>query len=276
LVAAAQLSHAAGVFLVECLSPFEMTLRGYQEANTKLHALNEDLQRANDAAKAANQELEAFSYSVAHDLRAPLRSIDGFSSALLDEHLEQLDPEGQGYLQRVRAASQRMSELIDDLLSLARISRSELRLSNFDLAPVAKKVWTRLSESHPGRVVDFRVPGSLPVRADQGLLEVVLENLLGNAWKFTGKTPSPRVELGCVEKNGERIYTVRDNGAGFDMAYAGKLFAPFQRLHRSTEFEGTGIGLATVQRVIRRHGGRLWAEGAVGQGATFSFSLPVK
>ncbi len=267
-------AQQAGLFLTECLSSYEMTLRGYQEANAKLHALNENLQRANEAAAAANQELEAFSYSVAHDLRAPLRSIDGFSAALLEESLERLDAQGQDYLRRVRGASVRMSELIDDLLKLARLSRSELRFSHFDLVPLAKRVWERLGAADPARKVALELPERLPVHADPGLLEVVLENLLGNAWKFTRKTEHPQVTLDATRRGSEQIYTVRDNGAGFDMAYVGKLFAPFQRLHRASDFEGTGVGLATVQRIIRRHGGRLWAEGAVGKGAVFSFSLP--
>jgi signal transduction histidine kinase len=225
---------------------------------------------------ATNKELEAFSYSVSHDLRAPLRSIDGFSQALLEDYGDQLDTDGQDYLQRVRAATQRMAQLIDDLLSLARVTRSELHHDLVDLSAHAKTIANELQRTQPDRQVAFVIAPGLAAHGDERLLHLVLENLLANAWKFTGGCACPHIEFGAVPCDGQIAYFVRDNGAGFDMAYADKLFGAFQRLHALTEFAGTGIGLATVQRVIHRHGGRVWAESAVAQGATFFFSLQQK
>jgi DNA-binding response OmpR family regulator len=219
-----------------------------------------------------NEELESFSYSVAHDLRAPLRSIDGFSLALLEDYGEKLDAEGQQYLRFVRESAQQMAQLIDDLLTLSRVTRSEFRRDAIDLGDIARRVGARLRAASPDRPVELIVAPDLPAMGDERLMTVVFENLLGNAWKFTGKTARPRIEVG-VDAVEPRVFFVRDNGAGFDMNYAAKLFGVFQRLHSASEFEGTGIGLATVQRVIRRHGGRIWAEGAVGQGASFFFTL---
>jgi two-component system, NtrC family, sensor kinase len=219
-----------------------------------------------------NEELESFSYSVAHDLRSPLRSIDGFSLALLEDYADKLDEEGRQYLEYVRESAQQMAQLIDDLLTLSRVTRSEFQREPIDLADIARRVLARLRGTTPDRVVETVVAATLPAEGDERLMTVVFENLLGNAWKFTGKCDKPRIEVG-VEGDGTPIYFVRDNGAGFDMAYAGKLFGVFQRLHSTKEFEGTGIGLATVQRVVRRHGGRIWAKGAVGQGASFCFML---
>ncbi|MCL4294638.1 MAG: PAS domain S-box protein [Anaerolineae bacterium] len=225
--------------------------------------------------EAANKELEAFAYSVSHDLRAPLRGIDGFSQALLEDYADQLDEEGRRYLQRVRAASQRMAELIDDLLTLSRLTRSEMRREPVNLSLLAQAIAAELRKSEPDRRVEFDIAPGLVVTADAPLMRVALENLLGNAWKYTAKHPSARIEVGRLApvNNGKATYFVRDDGAGFDMAYAGKLFGAFQRLHTPAEFEGTGIGLATVQRIIHRHGGQVWAEGAVDQGATFYFTL---
>jgi signal transduction histidine kinase len=224
--------------------------------------------------ESTNQELEAFAYAVSHDLRAPLRSIDGFSQILLEDYLPKLDETARGHFSRVRSATQRMGELIDDLLSLSRISRGELKVVPVDLADVARGIATRLRSAHADRAVEFITPDHLAARADPRLMQVALENLLSNAWKFTAKHPRARIELGSrVESNGATTFFVRDDGAGFDMAYAGKLFGAFQRLHPTTEFEGTGIGLATVQRVMHRHGGRVWAEGALERGATFYFTL---
>jgi PAS domain S-box-containing protein len=223
--------------------------------------------------EATNKELEAFSYSVSHDLRAPLRSIDGFSLALLEDHADKLDGEARDYLQRVRAATQRMGQLIDDLLNLSRLSRSELSRSRVDLSGVARAVVEELRKSHPGREVDVVIADDLTVEGDSRLLRVVLDNLLGNAWKFTAKRTNARIEFGSDGENGHRHFFVRDNGAGFDMAYVHKLFGAFQRLHGSGEFSGTGVGLATAQRIIHRHGGRITAEGAVDRGATFHFTL---
>jgi len=222
---------------------------------------------------AANQELEAFSYSVSHDLRTPLRSIDGFSRILLKSYLDKLDTPGQDYLQRVRAASQRMGQLIDDLLELSRVTRVELRREAVDLSALARAIAAELQQTQPGRQVTFVIAEGLVARGDVRLLRVVLENLLNNAWKFTGKLTHAEIAFGSTQQDGRPVYCVHDNGAGFDMAYADKLFGAFQRLHPASEFEGTGIGLATVQRIIHRHGGRVWAEGAVGQGARFYFTL---
>jgi two-component system, NtrC family, sensor kinase len=221
-----------------------------------------------------NRELEAFSYSVSHDLRAPLRSINGFSSALLEDYGGVLDEKGQDYLRRVRAATQRMGELIDDLLNLSKVARAELRRQPVDLSALARTVTAALQESTPGRQVEVIIPEGVAADADRRLLQVVLENLLGNAWKFTANTAHPRIEFGAREQDGVLTYFVQDNGAGFDMNYVKKLFAPFQRLHSEAKFPGTGIGLATVHRVIERHGGRVWAQGAVDQGATLFWTLP--
>ena len=221
----------------------------------------------------ANQELEAFSYSVSHDLRAPLRSIDGFSRILLEDYPDKLDAEGKDSLKRVRAASQRMGELIDDLLKLSHASRTEMRRTEVDLTALAGEIAAELRRDDPARQGRWVIAPGLVATGDPQLLREVLENLLGNAWKFTGKRTDPVIEFGVTNGEAVRAFFVRDNGAGFDMAYAGKLFGAFQRLHATADFPGTGIGLATVQRIIHRHGGRVWAEGAVGQGATFYFTL---
>ncbi|HYT83693.1 MAG TPA: PAS domain S-box protein [Gemmatimonadales bacterium] len=223
--------------------------------------------------EAANAELDAFAYSVSHDLRAPLRSIDGFSLALLDDSGERLDQAGRDHLKRVRAATQRMGVLIDDLLRLARVSRTELQRAPVDVSALARSVVAELARGAPERQVKVAIADGLVADADPRLLRVVFENLLGNAWKYTGKQPGGRIEVGTGQRDGERAFHVRDDGVGFDMAYAGKLFGAFQRLHSGAEFEGTGVGLATVQRIVHRHGGRVWAESAVGQGATFYFTL---
>jgi two-component system, NtrC family, sensor kinase len=230
-------------------------------------ALSDELERK-------NQELEAFSYSVSHDLRAPLRAIDGFSQALLEGYSAQLDERGKRYLQRIRTGAQRMAELIDDLLELSRVGRAELRREPVDLADLARTVIAELQRQDPERATSFDTDAAeIPADADRRLMRVVLENLLGNAWKFTGRTPAARIEFRAEARAGATVYLVRDNGAGFDMAHASKLFAPFQRLHDASEFPGTGIGLATVRRIIDRHQGRIWAEGEVGRGATISFTL---
>jgi len=235
--------------------------------------VEEALRRASAATEAANRELEAFSYSVAHDLRAPLRSIDGFSQALLEDCAEHLPKEGVAYLGFVRESAQHMAQLIDDLLSLSRVARVEFHRASVDLASVARQVITRLQRDNPERSVELVIPAQIMVAGDARLLELALENLIGNAWKFTRKRASARLEFGEMSEGQRKVYFVRDNGAGFDMAFAGKLFAVFQRLHTVTEFEGTGIGLANVERIIHRHGGRIWAEGEVGVGATFYFTL---
>jgi PAS domain S-box-containing protein len=232
----------------------------------------EVLRRANVETVAANRELEAFSYSVAHDLRTPLRSIDGFSLAVLEDNPD-LNERAKSDLGRVRAAAQRMAHLIDDLLSLSRVTRGEIHRELVNLTQLARAVGERLHEGDGERDVQLVVEEGLSVEGDPTLLASVVENLLGNAWKFTRDRPDARIVVGVVAKDGQPAYFVRDNGVGFDMAYAGKLFGAFQRLHAAAEFPGTGIGLATVHRVIRRHGGETWAEGAVGRGATFFFTL---
>ncbi|CAH1904937.1 putative Histidine kinase [Candidatus Nitrotoga sp. HW29] len=245
---------------------------------TRLRRVSVDLehqvaQRTTQLA-AANRELEAFSYSVSHDLRAPLRSIDGFSRALLDDYSAHLDETGKDYLQRVRAATQRMGQLIDDMLKLSRVTRSEMNFEMVNLSILAQTVVDELQQAQPERHVEFVCMPGMTVRGDTQLLKVVLENLLGNAWKFTSKREQAYIEISVTHQVEASVYFVRDNGAGFDMAYVGKLFSAFQRLHAMTEFPGTGVGLATVQRIIHRHGGRVWAEGEPGKGSTFYFTLP--
>jgi PAS domain S-box-containing protein len=225
------------------------------------------------ALEASNEELEAFCYSVAHDLRAPLRGIQGFSQALVEDYSATIDAKGQEYLNRVASAAVRMSELIDDLLTLSRISRGPLVRGPVDLTAIATRITADLARTQD-RQVKTTIEGGLKVTADARLLQIVFENLLGNAWKFTSKVENPSVEIGSQSVDGIVQYFVRDNGAGFDPAYASKLFAPFQRLHSDKDFSGTGIGLATVQRIVRRHGGRVWATAAVNQGAAFYFTLP--
>jgi signal transduction histidine kinase len=242
-------------------------------ANRQLENTNRDLEETNRELEGANRELETFSYSVSHDLRSPLRSIEGFSQILLEDHAKGLDEEARGYLGRVRAASRRMALLIDDLLDLSRVTRSSLTRQTVNLSALAREMAAEIEKSQPDRRVRFVIADGLAVRGDTRLLGVMLENLLGNAFKFTQKEKEATVEFGAVTRNGGVAYFVRDNGVGFDEAYATKLFGAFQRLHGPEEFEGTGIGLATVQRIVQRHGGTVWAEGEVGKGASFFFTL---
>lgn len=235
--------------------------------------LNADLQSRTSELEQTNSELESFSYSVSHDLRAPLRSIDGFSLALLEDYRERLDDCGSDYLRRVRAASQRMGQLIDDLLALSRTTRGPMRIESVDITGIARAVSQRLMAAESGRRVDLTVAEGLAALGDERLISYALENLLGNALKFTGTRKKARIEVGVADVDGERAFFVRDNGVGFDMAYADKLFGAFQRLHATDEFPGTGVGLATVQRIVHRHGGRVWAEAGEGKGATFYFTL---
>jgi two-component system sensor histidine kinase/response regulator len=273
------------------MSTFEEAVR----VNGELTAREQDLKTANEGLErevaerkraeaetrklntelaAANKELEAFSYSVSHDLRAPLRAIDGFSQALLDDHEERLDVEGRDSLRRVRAAAQHMGMLIDDLLNLSRVTRGEMNMGAVDLSAVALKIAKELRQADPGRLVEFVIEPGLVANGDARLLGVALDNLLRNAWKFTKERSLARIEFGINQDADKPTYFVRDNGAGFEMEYADKLFQPFQRMHSSAEFEGTGIGLATVQRVVNRHGGEVWAAAQKEKGATFYFTLP--
>ena len=268
-------------------------IAGREGVEAKIRTLNAELEqrvqeRTADLA-AANKELESFAYSVSHDLRAPLRGIDGWSQALLEDYGDLLDAQGKTYLGTVRVEAQRMAQLIDAMLALSRVSRSEMRCEAVDLSALARDVERELRHDQPERAVDFQITSGLVAQGDPPLLRSLLQNLLGNAWKFTAHCPLARIELGTdsdirgptsdsrfEESAGHRsqvVYFVRDNGAGFDMRYASKLFTPFQRLHRQAEYPGTGVGLATVQRIINRHGGRIWAEGALGQGATIFFSI---
>ena len=270
-----QIANHLGVALkhAELMAELQAEILERKQAELAVQTLNEGLQRAIIEMKAVNKELEAFSYSISHDLRAPLRSIDGFSQALLEDCEDQLDATGQDYLRRIRAATQRMGHLIDDLLNLSRVTRSDIHIETVDLSLLASNICTELQQSEPERQVEFVIQTGLIAQGDARLLNVLLVNLLNNAWKFTCKHPTARIELGLITSHGIPTYFVRDDGAGFNMAYISKLFAPFQRLHSLQEFPGNGIGLATVQRIIHRHGGRIWTEAEVDRGATFYFTL---
>jgi PAS domain S-box-containing protein len=239
-----------------------------------LNASTKDIALVNQKLTTTNKELEAFSYSVSHDLRAPLRGMDGFSQALLEDYSDKLDATGKNYLERIRAGTQRMGLLIDDMLKLSRINRSEFKRESVDLSKMVRAVILTLRQNNPARDVKVSIQKDIIIDGDRHLLEIALTNLIDNAWKFTGKTENARIEFGTELKDGKPVMFIRDNGVGFDMTYVDKLFGAFQRLHTTAEFIGTGIGLATVQRVIHRHGGQVWAEGEIGKGATFYFTLP--
>jgi len=243
---------------------------GEDERTLGLEQMLED--RTRDLQNAIG-ELDAFSYSVSHDLRAPLRAIDGFSQALAHDYAEVLDERAQHYLDRVCAGAQRMSALIDDMLELSRIARAPLRKSTLDVTELARRLLARLAKEHPDRNVDIDVAPGLLLYADPHLMGMVLEKLLGNAWKFTAKSSAARIQVGRISEDGRGSLFIADDGVGFDMAYAGRLFSPFQRLHKASEFEGRGIGLAVAQRIVSRHGGRIWAEAVVGAGARFCVAL---
>ncbi len=236
------------------------------ELEARIRARTADLQEALN-------ELEAFSYSVSHDLRSPLRTIDGFVQAFIKDFGPEVSPTGRDYLDRIRAATQRMGLLIDGLLRLSRVTRHEMRRDTVDLSALARSIIGDLRKRDPDRAVSVAIADGLVARGDEQLLRVALENLLENAWKFTLRRSNGWIELRRTTIDGETVYVVRDNGAGFDMEYADKLFIPFERLHGRNEFEGTGIGLATVQRIVRRHGGRIWGEGEPERGASFFFTL---
>lgn len=221
----------------------------------------------------ANREYEAFAYAISHDLRAPLRSLNGFSQALADDYAAKLDDTARDYLDRIKNSALKMAQLIDDLLTLSRVNRAEIRNTTFDISQVCVEVIEELRADEPARDISIDIQPAMMVQGDSHLIRSALSNLIGNAWKFTGKTSDARIRFYSEQKDGDTVYIVEDNGAGFDMEYAGKLFTPFQRLHHERDFPGTGIGLSTVQRIIYRHGGKIWAEGAIDQGATFYFTL---
>jgi PAS domain S-box-containing protein len=265
-----------GNFVESRSSIFDITER--KLADEKIRTLNRELEsrvvQRTSQLEAANKELEAFAYSVSHDLRAPLRGILGFGQMLLEDYGDRLDEEGKKYLDHVLLNTERMTKLIDALLSLSRVNRSALTIASVNLSEMVQRIAEDLKESRPDRKVTFVITEGIEAACDSQLMRIALENLIGNAWKYTSKHSEARIEFGGSNYEGERYYFVRDDGAGFEMQYAGKLFGAFQRLHSEAEFAGTGIGLATVQRIISRHGGRVWAEGAPEKGATFSFTLP--
>jgi signal transduction histidine kinase len=251
------------------LSTYEAAVR----KNHELVSAKDALRTANVSLEAANRELEAFSYSVSHDLRAPLRAIDGFIGGVLADHAQGLSEKGRGLLDRAQKACHRMAQLIEDLLELSRVTRKDMRREDVDLGSLAKAVVSELQTIHPERTVRVAIEDGMVVNGDPRLLRAALENLLGNAWKFTAHCSDAVIDFGTKFQDGRKIYCIADNGAGFDMTYADKLFGAFQRLHSAEEFPGTGVGLATVQRIINRHGGRIWANATVGAGATFYFTL---
>jgi light-regulated signal transduction histidine kinase (bacteriophytochrome) len=264
-------SITAGVVVFQDVTDSRVAAEKIRELNAELeNRVHERTMQLEES----NRELESFAYSVSHDLRAPVRHLDGFSQILLEDYGDQLDEKGRDYLHRIGHSAQRMGDLIDDLLALSRFSRTEMNRVKVDLSTIAGEIAIDLKESGVDRKVEFIITPGLTAKADNGLIRVVLDNLMRNAWKFTSKTENAVIEFGSKKDGRNKVFFVKDNGAGFDMAYVDKLFGVFQRLHTSSEFGGTGIGLATVNRIVRRHGGRVWAEGKVGEGATFFFTLP--
>lgn len=264
---------AAGELLSAVLAPFEMTHRGYQESATALQKLNSELRFQAAELVALNKEFEAFSYSVSHDLRAPLRRILGFSRIILEDHSAQLDELAHGHMRRIIEGCQRMDQLIEGMLALSKLTRKELVLEAVDLSELVRKAGQELRDTAPNRKVAFQIAEGIFANGDRTLLQAVIMNLVSNAWKFTMRQPEAYIEFGSHQEDGKQVYFLKDNGAGFDMQYADKLFGVFQRLHPVEEFEGTGVGLATVRRIIERHGGKIWANGQINNGATFFFTL---
>ena len=263
------------VALIVCFILLVRLLRRRESDLELTLLLKRQAEAANLAKTESMQELEAFSYSVSHDLRAPLRAISGYADLVAANLAGQLAGENAHYLTRLKASARRMNQLIDDFLLLSRAARSEPRRKQVDLSQLAREVIDALVQQHPEHKVEVTIASGMTAHGDPNLLRIVLENLLGNAWKYTNSAEAPRIEFGSEAGAGETVFFVRDNGVGFDMRYADKLFVPFQRLHTASEFEGSGIGLATVQRIVRRHGGRVWAKAEVNRGATFYFALPV-
>lgn len=266
--------------LGDAVRALEQEVKLRRAAEIELARINQALERRSSQLESANHELESFAYSVSHDLRAPLRGIDGWSHALLQDYGGQLDQTALGHLNIIRSETLRMGQMIDDLLQYSRTTRAELRRAAVDLSTLAHTVAQRLREAHPERQIEFLIQTGLAANVDSNLLEIALTNLFDNAVKFTGAQPLAKIEFGCTTESVKgvgvqpnRVFFVRDNGVGFDMTHAQKLFGAFQRMHRASEFPGTGIGLATVRGIVRRHGGRIWAESAPGRGATFYFSL---
>ena len=260
---------AEGLFVLSAI--VDITQR--KQAMDESRHLNEALARHTTQLETANQELESFSYSVSHDLRGPLRSMDGFSLVLLEDYGDKLDEEGKDALGRIRVASQRMGGLIDDLLRLSQVTRAELKLKRVDLTGMARAVAESPHGERSGRTVEWAIEDGMTITADTELMRIFMQNLLQNAWKFTGKTERPTIRVGTLERDGKKVYFVADNGVGFDMAHADRLFGAFQRLHHAADFPGTGIGLAIAQRIIHRHDGKIWAEAKEGEGATFFFTI---